>query len=114
MAKIDLSYLEEVASGDESFVKQMLEMFKSSTVTELDKIDQYYAKQDWAMVGLTAHKIKAPIQMLGQNELADMVVMIEKLGKNYTEPNNLAEMIRNLRLQIEELYFEVDSLVNSL
>jgi len=66
---IDLSYLNEISGGDQGFINEMLELFINSTATEAPLFKQHLAKLDYEAIGHLAHKMKAPIQMLGANNL---------------------------------------------
>jgi HPt (histidine-containing phosphotransfer) domain-containing protein len=114
MAQIDLTYLESVAAGDKEFIRHMLEMFRESTAPEIEKIQSYYDKKDWNMVGLTAHKIKAPVQMLGQAELVDLILELEKTGRSLTDSSRVAELIGMVREKLVSLNKSVDHTIRSL
>jgi HPt (histidine-containing phosphotransfer) domain-containing protein len=78
MFKIDLTYLESIAGGDQTFIHEMLNMLLSSTFTEMDAIKRHSAAAQWVELGNLAHKIKAPIQMLGVPLVSDLILQIEQ------------------------------------
>ena len=114
MIKIDLTYLETVGAGDTDFIKQMLEMFQKSTLPEIDNLEQFYETKDWAMFTSTAHKIKAPMQMLGQESMREQLIQLEMAGKGLGNRDTISETLTSLKGQIAELNTEIDKMIKSL
>ncbi len=114
MIKIDLTYLETVGAGDTDFIKQMLEMFQKSTLPEIDNLEQFYETKDWTMFTSTAHKIKAPMQMLGQESMREQLIQLEMAGKGLGNRDTISETLTSLKGQIAELNTEIDKMIKSL
>ena len=114
MTTVNLSYLESIAEGDHAFIKQILEMFNLSTLPEIEKIEDYYSKQEWAMVGMTAHKIKTPVQMLGQPDIANLIITLETNAKTKTDIDNMGNLIGELKERLIDLNSEVSTLIKTL
>lgn len=114
MAKIDLSYLESVAGGDQDFIKQMLEMFKASTLPELEKIDTFYQKKDWMMITSLAHKVKAPLQMLSQSSILEKVQQIEKNSKDKADLDKIPLLLSEAINEMKLLHHDVDALISTM
>jgi len=111
---IDLSYFENISGGDKAFVKQMLEMFKDSTLTEVEKIEELLTKKDWTMIGLIAHKIKAPIQMIGREDIVEDVLKLEKSAKSQMNLDEIGSMIKIVKDHVIRVNDEIDILVKSM
>ena len=108
---VDLSYLESIAAGDNAFIRQMLEMFNSSTLPEIEKIEYFYSKEEWAMLGIIAHKIKTPIQMLGQPDITDMINTLEINAKNKTDIDQMGQLIGEIKERLIGLNDEINKLI---
>lgn len=109
--RINLAYLEEIAGGDEAFIKEMLEMIVSTTPAEVENITRYYRNSDYFMMASTAHKIKAPIQMLGDNEAVELLLKIEHLAKNESSKDELSSTIEATTQHLGGIVSEVKSVL---
>jgi len=112
MAQIDLSYLNSVSGGDQAFVNEMLKMIMSNTFPEIEKLKKAQKLNRWGEISVIAHKIKAPIQMLGVPVLSDLITEIERHGKVLLNPELLAEKIPLLEILIIEITEEIEEILN--
>lgn len=112
MFKIDLTYLETIAGGDQSFINEMLRMLLNSTFTEMDAIKRHAAAGQWLELGNLAHKIKAPVQMLGVPLVSDLILQIELHGKHQTETETLQDKVTLLDSYMTELANQVQQILN--
>jgi HPt (histidine-containing phosphotransfer) domain-containing protein len=111
MFKIDLSYLETIAGGDRSFIKEMLTMLLSTTFTEMDNIKREAAAGQWAELGSLAHKIKAPVQMLGVPVISDLILEIEQQGKHLDHTETISAKVTELDTYMAELKSQVEEVL---
>lgn len=111
---VDLTYFENISGGDTEFVKQMLELFKDSTLNEVEKIEKLFVKQDWTNIGLLAHKIKAPVQMIGREDVVDEILKLEKSAKTQTNIDEIESMINAVKISLQKINDEIDSIIKTL
>lgn len=111
---LDLNYLNEISAGDPTFIKEMLQLFIDTTALEVNDFDPLVANQDWDMVGKLAHKIKAPIQMLGGNDLYQLVKTIETYGKEQMNTGEIAALVGSLKQKIQQLNNEILEMLPTL
>jgi len=83
-ATINLTYLREMASGDSSFMEEIMDMFIQQTPENLTKLREYTVKKQWPEVKSLAHKMKSSVILVGIQELEDIFVNLQKeaLGSN--------------------------------
>jgi HPt (histidine-containing phosphotransfer) domain-containing protein len=112
MFKIDLSYLETIAGGDQSFITEMLTMLLNSTFNEMENMKILAAEGKWNELSGVAHKIKAPIQMLGVKEISDLILEVETLGKKQIQTEEIPAKVASLDTCMAELKQQVEQLVN--
>jgi HPt (histidine-containing phosphotransfer) domain-containing protein len=108
---IKLTYLEDISGGDTKFIKEMLELYLSTTATEVLKLNELFEKKDIIAIGQLAHKLKAPIQMLGITDLFNTVKGIEESCKTGL---NLEFLHKNIQTAInltDESAQEVKSVI---
>lgn len=108
MIKPDLTYLETISGGDKSFIISILEMFIGNTFPELENIKTQAAQQNWDELGNTVHKIKAPLQMMGVQQLSDLVVELEQMAKHKKNIDQIPQMVTELELMLNELRKGID------
>jgi HPt (histidine-containing phosphotransfer) domain-containing protein len=95
--KIDLTYLNSVSGGDNGFVLHMLDLFLSSVPPEALVLEKAINENDMYAVGRSAHRMKATIQMIGEQELAGVVMRIEKIGKTGEGAGELTPLFESLK-----------------
>jgi HPt (histidine-containing phosphotransfer) domain-containing protein len=97
---IDLSYLKTIGGNDSVFIKEMLVMVKNSVPKEIENIQHFFNNGNYLMMASTAHKIKAPLQMITGNDIIDVLTSIETIGKNAIDVKDVPNLIDKLN----ELY----------
>ena len=107
---IDLSYLKTIASDDNSFISEMLTMIQASVSEEIGKITSYYKEGNCLAIASTAHKIKAPIQMINEHLLVDIVVEIE----TYCRDGKNKELIPALIDEFNDRFVKVNSKITDV
>ncbi len=114
MNNIDLTYLNEISGGDNSFIKEMLDLFVNTTAIEVNEFDQLLAAGNYEGIGQLAHKMKAPIQMIGASELFDKVKAIENSGKTRSNIENIPNMINEVKVKIGDLTNDIHALLATM
>jgi len=77
----DLSMIETISGGDESFLKKMMQIFVDTMPQSMQEIQVELKKQDWEKVGKLAHKMKSTIDSMGIEQLKEDIRTIEQNGK---------------------------------
>jgi len=111
---IDLTYLQEISGGDTSFIKEMLELYINTTAQEVALYKNLLQNQDYEGINHLAHKMKAPIQMLGANELFNLVRTVENNSKKGIELNFLPEQISRIEQLVTESIDEIQKILQTL
>jgi HPt (histidine-containing phosphotransfer) domain-containing protein len=108
MNKIDLSYLESISGGDKAFIDDMLKMFLSNTFPEIEQLKTQAEAGQWELMGGTAHKMKAPMQMLGVPDISALVLELEQIGKSKANTEGIMDKIETLKGHIKGLETEIN------
>jgi HPt (histidine-containing phosphotransfer) domain-containing protein len=108
---INLNYLKEISGGDNAFIKEMLELYMATTAKEAELFKGFYEKEDLLAIGHLAHKMKAPVQMLGFTSLYNTLREIEDICKTGVNLNLLPVNIENVIRMAEESVVEVKLLL---
>ncbi|MFZ4799310.1 MAG: Hpt domain-containing protein [Bacteroidia bacterium] len=114
MENIDLTYLNEISGGDSSFIKEMLDLFINTTAIEVNEFDHLLAEGNYEAIGQLAHKMKAPIQMIGASVLFDRLRTIENDGKNRTNLEAIPNLINEVKVKIGDLSNDIHALLATM
>lgn len=99
---LDLSYLHEISGGDKEFIREMLELYLNHTAPEASRFPELLANSDYQGIGHLAHKIKAPVQMLGAKKLQKTLQTLEQYGKDKSHLGEIADLILRIQQMIED------------
>lgn len=79
---IDLAYIQEVACGDQEMVKELI----SDVIALIEETETIFPKllqsQDFIGIANAAHKLKAPIQMVGATVFYEKIEEMERTAKS--------------------------------
>lgn len=93
----DLSYLKEMAMGDETIVIETTEVFIQDAPNSIEDVQTHYANQDWEKLAKTAHKIKPNLAYMGMNRARELIIEIEQQANNEDISPDLGEKIKEFR-----------------
>jgi HPt (histidine-containing phosphotransfer) domain-containing protein len=103
----DLSQLQEISGGDDTFIKEILSLFVQSIPGSLQQINTSFKAGDLETVGKEAHKIKPSIDSLGILELYAVIRVIEREAKAGDPQNILQENIDNLNRVLQQVVGQI-------
>jgi len=112
--QINLQYFQELSGGDPVFIKEMLELFLSTTSLEVENFSSLIASSNFDAIASLAHKMKAPIQMMGATKLFDLVKSIESGAKSRKSIEELSQMISEMHSMLENLSIEIKESIAAL
>lgn len=103
----ELSMIEAIAGGDQDFVQTMLRLFIDTMPQSMQELQEHASKEEWELMGKTAHKMKSTIDSMGIIELKQDIRTLENNGKQQTDldkvPEQVAHVIRILEQTITQL-----------
>jgi PAS domain S-box-containing protein len=105
----DLSYLRKMSNNDESFVQEMVSSFVEKTPEIISQIKQATKEKDWSQVGSLAHKLKPNLAFMGVDSLKELILEIEKNGKNKTNVKAIPELVNKLSSAVQEAINELSA-----
>jgi hypothetical protein len=98
----DLSFLQEVAEGNDDFVVKMIQGFLEHTPDSLEKLTQHAENKQWERVRAVAHKIKPSIDFMGLNSLKEDIRLIEEYSHDQENPAEIMKLTERLKEVCEE------------
>ncbi len=103
----DLTYIKEHASGDTSFIIEMISIFVFDTPALLKQLKADISENDYEKIKVTSHSMKGLFLTLGMNEAARLLKEIE----NIAQTNGLISMIASNFSKIEEMFAQSKNLL---
>ncbi|MCI5055729.1 MAG: ATP-binding protein [Flavobacteriales bacterium] len=92
----DLKTLEEMASGDQSFVVQMLSRFLEDIPKALSDMLEAEKAKEYQKLGEIAHKVKPSLLYLGIEQVKEDILAIQENGKN-DDSESLSELVKKVQ-----------------
>ncbi|MFC5270187.1 response regulator [Adhaeribacter terreus] len=89
---IDLTFLKEMAAGNQTFMDEIIGMFISATPESLQKMQEAINENDWTNVKAIAHRLKSSMFLIGIKELEMNMATIEQNAQN-AEENELVQKL---------------------
>jgi PAS domain S-box-containing protein len=90
---INLTFLKEMAGGNEAFMEEILSMFINTTPESLGKMAEALAKEDWDQLQGIAHRLKSSMFLIGIKELEMNMTTIEQSAQNPKDRNLIAPLL---------------------
>ena len=98
VVNIDFSYLLEMSRGDQSFVKEMIEIFLSEIPAAMKQLAEEVEQKNWIKISNISHRIKSNYMMLGMKVQQDNALIIETSIKNNDfEPEEIITRLHQLK-----------------
>jgi len=95
----DLSYLHEISGGDETFIKEIIDLFIAQMPEAVETMKAAYENNEPVKLGKTAHKAKPSAIYIGNKTLEDKLKTLQELKETET----LSDETRTLLSEVEAL-----------
>ena len=103
----NLTQLEELAGGDEDFVRSMIATFLEHTPGQLEEIKANGASGNLSQVGALAHKIKPNIDLFGIENIRETIREIERMGKGEEGGLEMQNHIKLLDQVLNQVFIQL-------
>ncbi|WP_200505717.1 hybrid sensor histidine kinase/response regulator [Adhaeribacter terrigena] len=94
---IDLTFLKEMAAGNQAFMDEIIGMFISGTPESLQKMQEAIHENDWPNVKAIAHRLKSSMFLIGIKELEMNMAAIEQNAQNPEEQEMVQKLLDRTR-----------------
>jgi CheY-like chemotaxis protein len=106
-AIISLDYLKEMAAGDDSFMKEMLQLFEKQSTDNMTLLKESFSEKDLKTVKKIAHKLKSSFSLIGADVLILDIIETEEADEV------LAEHIEKLENQLQSIHKEINKILTN-
>jgi CheY-like chemotaxis protein len=104
---VDLSKLQDIARGDQAFVRRMIDLFIEQAPKTIDEMQRALAANEPLLVGDLAHRLKSSVDSLGARTLHELVRSIESAGRSMVSVDELREPVQRLTVELERVLGEL-------
>ena len=112
--QINLTYLKQIAEGNDSFIIEMIEMFLNKTPQALETLDASFRNKNWEELKQIAHRIKPSFGYIGLPDTQKMLAEIEKLSEEHTNPERLAELVEEVCQFSKSVFKQLENALTDL
>ncbi|SDM11072.1 HPt (histidine-containing phosphotransfer) domain-containing protein [Daejeonella rubra] len=111
---LDLSYLQDVASGSTEFMIEMIELFLTQTPAYFDQLGQLIIDENWSAVADIAHKIKPTLAFMGVESARGSMAEIEQNARNLKKLETIPPAFKLLKDMSVELFIKLAQIKSDL
>ncbi len=98
----DLTYLQGLAKGSDSFIKQMLNIYIAQTPAAIERIEKALAAKDWRSLRMAVHKLKPSCIFVGLNEIIYDVPLLEDHSAEESHLDETPRLVNKIKLVCTE------------
>ena len=110
----DLSYLKDLAGGDNSLIQRAVGKFLESTPETIREMDVCLASRSYLDLSKLAHKLKSSVATMGMTEAKEAMFSIEQIGKGSDKLETLPALVAHAKQLVERSYKELEEELKAL
>ena len=111
---IDLSYLEQVCSGNKALVAKMIDLFIKQTPLQMQQLREHSTSGDWHKFFNVAHKVKSSLAMMGVKSLESSMEELEEYSKNKVKLHVVPDLLEHVANTCELILKEIENNYSTL
>ncbi|MCG6188772.1 hybrid sensor histidine kinase/response regulator [Maribellus maritimus] len=112
VSPVDISELKRLAGDDDTFLKELIELFIKSSTNGLAAIEKALKYYDWNTIRETTHKMAVPYKHLDKISLYEKVKEIEKLAEKKLNINTIRSLFTEVKDETEEIIIFLKKYLN--
>ena len=97
----DLTYLNELSSGDFLFVQSIIKQFVTEAPLVIEKIDTDYKLQNWDDLTFQVHKFAPNLAFVGINDIKEEMIDLEIFSKKQIHLTKIPQLVDILKKRCE-------------
>lgn len=102
-----LDKINEMADGDEDFIKSVVAVFLEEVPQDLEEMEKSLELKNYESVYKLAHKIKPNVDLLGMEQSRAMALEIETLGRKMENIQEIHRLVPLLKKDVEQVITEL-------
>ncbi len=114
MEKINLTYLETLADGNNELIIELAQIFIEQVPEFIAEMNEHYTNKNWQALSAIAHKAKSSIDIMGLSELRKMLKNLEIDAKNNENTDSYKSVIAYFTSTCNNAIIECEELIKKL
>jgi HPt (histidine-containing phosphotransfer) domain-containing protein len=110
----DLTYLASLCGDDPEFKKEMIETFLKNTPALINEMKDCLKVSEWKKIGDIAHKMKPSFTFMGIHAAKDLILILEKNGRNEKDTTEIKDLITQLDHICSKALVELENDLSSI
>lgn len=110
----DFAYLERIACGDISFIRELVMLFLKQSLDEVRKIEAALVLNDLSEIKSHAHKMKSSASMIGADKMRTLLIQMERLASSDPEQEKMQRVYNEFKLRYDQVSGELQELLQQL
>jgi CheY-like chemotaxis protein len=108
----DLSYLLNLSGNNRDFVKEILQLTLKEMPKDAEQLRLQSEAADWPSASKVAHKMKSSVANLGLQHLKEILLDIEKMGKEGRETEKIPVMVNEVLNRLQAVYTYLEDYIS--
>jgi len=109
----NLDYLEEISGGDNSFKKELIQIFLSQIPEFVQNMNKFLAEKNLPDLAKEAHTAKSSVLIFRMEETGKLLKNIQLTAEN-NQTGPIAEMIRAVETDMQNAAKELTEIINGM
>jgi PAS domain S-box-containing protein len=102
--KINLTYLKEIAAGNDTFIIEMIELFLNKTPEALEEMNDCLEKKNWDELRMIAHRIKPSFAYIGMQQVQNALAKIELLSEEHRDSDEVSHLVQEVEIVTKNIF----------
>ncbi len=102
-----LDKINEMADGDEDFIRSVITAFLEEVPQDLDSLEAAVGSGDFAQIYQLSHKIKPNVDMLGMEQTRALALEMETMGKEGADLQAIRERFPRFKEDVDQVIAEL-------
>lgn len=111
---LNLTYLNDIASGSSEFMIEMIDMFLEQTPGYVEDISLAISNQNWNTVADISHKIKPTFAFMGLESAKDSMAEIERKARNQDNVQEIESAFKSIQAISKQLFVKLEQVKEGL
>ena len=107
IVKVDLSYLEEITSGDKDVMLEMIGLFIRDIPKQVEAIAGFAASRDLKGLAAESHRLKPTLQYAGLTQMHEYNLKLETIGKSGEYSEEIPDLVDKLEAELKAMLPEL-------
>ncbi len=111
---VNIEDMERMANGDWVFMREMINIFITSSQNSIESIEKNFEEQNWQEIADTAHKMAAPAKHMNLMDLHGRIKQIQQFAESEENLGDMNVLIIHLRSEVSSVNESLGDLLEEI